>query len=256
MIISFLKNLVELFQPLSLLWLALLAFSLWLWRQQLRKAAKLSLLLWLFMTLSCCVSLGNRLLATLENPWRDISNRWTTLLQVDAIVCLGGGIEPSRQEIIGVNVQDNSDRPTTAIELLRRKHAPRLLIGGGAHRDQPVEAEAVKQWIARWQLTTAEVTSLGVCADTHDEAVKVTALAKAGGWKRIMLVTSAAHMNRAEAVFKKTTGIEVIPVPCAFQTRPRPSQWIHLPEAAEFQDYANWFHETLGWFIYRQRGWI
>ena len=256
MIISFLKSCVELLQPLSLLWIGLLLFAWWLRRQQQPKAAKRCLFLWLFMTVSCCISTGNRVLATLENPWRDITTRWPTLPQADAIVCLGGGIEPSHLEIIGLNMQENSDRPTTAIELLRRGKATRLILGGGGRPGEIAEAEAVKTWILQWQLTQAEVTSLGVCADTHDEAVKVTALAKAGNWKRILLVTSASHMKRASAVFEKTTGIEVVPVPCAFLTKRKPTEWVHLPEPTEFQDFANWFHETMGWFVYKARGWI
>lgn len=256
MIISLLKSSLELLQPLSLLWLGLLAFWFWLRRQQQAKAARHCLILWLFLTASSCLSVGNRVLATLENPWRDIANRWHELPTADAIVCLGGGVEPSRQELIGLNMQENSDRPTTAIELLRQGKAPRLVIGGGGHKGQIAEAEAVKAWIDRWQLTKAEVTSLGVCVDTHDEAVKVAALAKAGNWKRILLVTSASHMKRASAVFIKSTGIEVLPVPCAFQTKLWPSEWVHLPEATEFHDFSNWFHETVGWFVYRRRCWI
>jgi len=58
----------------------------------------------------------------------------------------------------------------TAIELLRRNKAPRLLIGGGGSPQKGYEADAVKTWIAHWQLSTAEVISLGKCLDTHDEA--------------------------------------------------------------------------------------
>lgn len=256
MIITVLKNCVDLLQPLSLIWLGLAVFWIWLRRQQQARAARWCLALWGFMTVSCCLSAGNRVLALLENPWRDIPTRWATLPHSDAIVCLGGGVEPSRQEIIGLNMQENSDRPTTAIELLRQGKATRLVIGGGGRRGEIAEAEAVKSWIERWQLAQGEVISLGVCADTHDEAVKVAALAKAGNWKRILLVTSAAHMTRASAVFRKTTGIEIVPVPCAFLTKRWPSEWLHLPEASEFQDFANWFHETLGWYVYRMRGWI
>ncbi len=257
MVINFLKDCLELLEPLSLLWLGLLAFTLWLRRQKLGRAAKLSLGLWLFLTATSCLSLGDRLLASLENPWRSINTQWASLPSADAIVCLGGGVEASRQELIGLNVQDTSDRPTTAIDLLRQGRAPRLLIGGGASRAGELgEAESVKAWVERWQLSSAEVLSLGVCADTHDEALKVAALAKAQGWKRILLVTSASHMKRAAAVFRQTTGLEVVPVPCAFMTRLKPTHWVHLPSPEEYERFSNWFHETVGWVAYRLRGWI
>lgn len=257
MLLFFLKQVINAMQPLCLLWYGLLAFWIWLRRQpDASKAARWCSLLWGFMTITCCLPVGNRCLASLENGWRGINTLWTSLPQADAIVCLGGGVQPTRQEIIGLNLGESSDRPTTAIELLRQNKAPLLVIGGGDSPGQKVEADAVKDWIERWQLTTAKVESLGICADTHDESQKVAALARSRGWKRILLVTSASHMSRAAAVFRKSTGIEIVPVPCSFITNRWPTDWAHLPDAHEFDAFGNWFHETIGWFSYKLRGWI
>jgi len=256
MLMDVIKKALDLCQPLGLLWIGLFVFWLWLRKQRQPKSARWCLVLWSFMTVTTCLPFGNRLLASKEHPWRDIPAQWYSLPQADVVVCLGGGVQPTRQEMIGLNMQENSDRPMTAVELLRRGRAPLLVIGGGAFPGQRAEAEAVKEWIEHWHLTTATVQSLGVCADTHDESVKVAALAKQHGWKRILLVTSAAHMNRASAVFRKSTGIEVVPVPCAFISTRWPENWVHLPDVGEYESCANWFHETIGWIVYRLRGWI
>lgn len=256
MLVSLLKELIELLQPLPLVWLSLLGFAWWLRRQGLRKPSMVALAIWLFMTITMCFPFGNRCLATIEQPWRSINQQWDSLPKGDAVVLLGGGVQPSIREIIGVNVQESSDRPTTAIELMRRKRAPLLVIGGGAPENHRTEAQAVAEWIESWNLTTAAVMGLGNCADTHDEALKTSELAKKHGWKRILLVTSASHMNRAAAVFRKTTGIEVVPVPCSFITKKNVTQWVQWPETGQLLDYGVWFHEVVGTLAYQLRGWI
>ena len=103
-----------------------------------------------------------------------------------------------------------------------------------------------------------EIIPLPACADTHDEATHVRALATERGWHRILLVTSATHMRRAAALFR-TQGIEAIPVPCNFltnvSTAPGP-QAVCVPSWGGFEKIAVWLHEEVGWLEYRRRGWI
>lgn len=256
MLVTVVKSIIEIFLPLPLLWLALLVFAIWLHRQKLIRPAYVAGIIWLALTATTCFPLGDRFLAHTEQPWRKINEQWDSLPKADAVVQLGGGIMPTVREIVGVNVQENSDRATTAIELMRRHRAPVLVIGGGAPIDQRTEAQAVAEWIESWNLTTAPVWPLGNCADTHDEAVRVAVLAQRHGWKRILLVTSASHMTRASTVFRKTTGLEVVPVPCAFMTKKNVTEWCRLPDPAQMQFFGTWFHEVVGWYAYKVRGWI
>ena len=251
-----LKQALPLLHPLGVVWIGLLLLGVWLVRQNHHRPALLAGGLWLFLTLSTCFPCCGLLLSSLEDPWRGIAGRWDALPAADAIICLGGGAGATSQEIMGVNLMSASDRPATAIELLRRGKAPRLLIGGGGSPGKVLEADAVKAWITLWRLTDAEVVSLGKCLDTHDEAEKVAALAQQHHWKRLLLVTSASHMKRAQAVFQKSTGLEIIAVPCAFESDGAIDEWIFLPTPSELDAFAIWFHEIIGWWAYRARGWI
>lgn len=255
MLVQVVKAIIEIFLPLPLLWVALGTFACWLYRRKQKQAARVAALLWLGLSMTC-LPVGDRFLSHLEDPWRKINVQWDTLPKADAVVLLGGGAMPTVREIIGVNVQESSDRCTTAIELMRRKLAPILVIGGGAPIDQRTESQAIAEWIESWNLITAPVWPLGDCADTHDEALRTSALARKHGWKRILLVTSASHMARASAVFRKTSGIEVVPVPCAFATKKNVTDWCSLPDPAQLQHFSNWFHEVVGWYAYKLRGWI
>lgn len=253
---GFLKQGINLLQPLPLLWIGLLILAASLARRQQWQPFRLAAGLWLFISLTTCLPTCSLLLASIEKPWRSIAGRWDELPVGDAIVCLGGGASVSPLEITGVGMQGASDRPTTAIELLRRNKAPRLLIGGGSDPGETPEADGVKAWFTLWQLSPAEIISLGHCLDTHDEAEKVAALARQHGWKRVLLVTSASHMKRAQAVFQKSIGIEIIAVPCAFEVENPGRDWIFFPSIGELNAFAIWFHEVIGWWAYRARGWI
>lgn len=90
---------------------------------------------------------------------------------------------------------------------------------------------------------------------THDEALKMTALARAHGWRRVALVTSPAHTRRACATFEHA-GLAVVCTPAdardATWGGPRP-----LHSAADrLRVIGTWLYEQLGWFLYRARGWV
>lgn len=238
---------------LGLLWLA------WsLRRPGLRKPLRVTQAILALLVLITCLPTSDRLLAVLENPWRGIVNHWDELPQADVILCLGGGTAWAPQEILGVDMMQASDRPTTAIELLRRGKAPLLMISGGKNPDGgPTEAESVKAWVEHWQLAAAsQVEAFPPCVDTHDEAIRLAEMAKQRGWKKVLLVTSATHMTRAAAVTKKPGEVEIIPVPCAFLTRPQLTDWLHLPDSNGFVGFSIWFHEVVGWWVYKLRGWV
>ena len=86
-------------------------------------------------------------------------------------------------------------------------------------------------------------------------------LVEANEWKSVMLVTSAWHMRRAEAVFQ-STGVRVIPVACdftGFYPSPNSSFFGHcllFPQAGRLDVLRMYLQERIGWLYYRSRGWI
>ena len=75
----------------------------------------------------------------------------------------------------------------------------------------------------------------------------------------IVLVTSASHMRRAEAVFSKT-GLEVIPVGSDFKgiSSSQSDYRIYdiIPGTEGFACLGNYLHEQIGWLYYKLRGWL
>lgn len=252
----------QLLDPLVIIWLTLLCIAVFhVWKRQIKLAVVSgALVLAIFIVGSTPVS--NNLLSTLEQPYFRESLKDVPFC--DAVVVLGGALETHGgfEEPLGFDASDSSDRFLTGIDLIKHGKATNLVLGGGSFgssRNKQSEAKALSTWAESWQLTDAAIHQLGICANTHDEAVQVASLIREFNWKRLILVTSAAHMQRAEAVFK-SSGVDVLPVACDFEGYPHRGsffeRWRILPSSDRFMNMKNYLHEKVGWLYYRSRGWI
>ena len=110
--------------------------------------------------------------------------------------------------------------------------------------------------MADWGLLKeAEVTDLGVCGNTREEAEEFVKLVKERDWDTVYLVTSANHMKRAEAVFL-SAGISVMPVGCDYMGYPYSGRWRLIPSQDRLVGMRTWLYEKVGWTYYRSKGWI
>jgi uncharacterized SAM-binding protein YcdF (DUF218 family) len=254
-----LQQLVYLLEPVGVAWLCLLTLMIWLAIKRQRGPALFAGLAALFVTIIGSSGLPGKLLGSLERPYAGV--KLDVLPTADAIVLLGGGAAPSRFEAQGVHLTLAGDRLVMAHELFRLEKAPVLLLGGNANKLDNVvrfESDIVRDLLTTWGIPADAMIPLGANEDTHDEALKVRALAGERGWHRVLLVTSANHMRRASAVFR-TQGLEVIPVPCNFLTTVAtapPPPGVSVPRYDGFAKVAIWLHEQIGWWEYRRRGWI
>ena len=90
--------------------------------------------------------------------------------------------------------------------------------------------------------------------NTAEEAAAIRQLLPTGA--RILMVTSAFHMRRAQRLFERQ-GLNVLPFPVDFQARGRwagplwrdPTQW--LPSARALDDSSRALRELIGRFLYR-----
>lgn len=246
-------------QPLCLIWLLL---GIWVLRQLWSRrwgVLWMPATSWLMLTVISCTPLASVLLAGLENQNSKV--QLNQLTAADAILCLGGGVEPSLSEPTGFHLKIGADRLSTALMLAAAGKAPLLILGGGGYPHEGrtfSEADAVRDYLADHVSLNIQLHSIGVCSDTHDEALKVAALMKQRGLKRLLLVTSANHMPRALAVFCKTD-VQAVPVPCNYHSSLNhlgDLQWFHWPSYHGFEIFSFWMHEIIGHYVYFWRGWI
>lgn len=254
-----LRQTLALFAPLGLLWAALIVLAALLWRRRWRGFALAVGGLVLGITIIGGTSVPGMMLGALERPYAGVKAE--DLPVADAVVLLGGGAQASRYEVAGVHLSAAGDRLVMAAELLRLGKAPVLVLGGAWGKldgRDAFESHLTKDLLTRWGVPAAAMLPLGASLDTHDEALKVRALAAERGWKRVLLVTSANHMRRAAATFRHL-GIEVTPAPCNFLTSVGTGKvpfFSGVPGSDGFTKVGFWLHEEIGWVEYWRRGWL
>ena len=87
--------------------------------------------------------------------------------------------------------------------------------------------------------------------NSHQNAVYTADMLKKLGINKILLVTSAFHMRRSEALFN-SQGLEVIPAPTDYQRLVGPVTmpgW--LPSVSDLWQSTHALHEILGYWVYR-----
>ncbi|MFA5109824.1 MAG: ElyC/SanA/YdcF family protein [Desulfobaccales bacterium] len=161
------------------------------------------------------------------------------------IVVLGGGhdTDPS----LPVNSQISRaalSRVVEGVRLYRALPGSKLLMSGGVVFD-PVSEAGVMARIA--QILGVKPQDLVLEETSRDTAEEAAIIAKMIGADRVILVTSAAHMPRAMALFEKR-GLNPIPAPTDYLTRSpqglSPGQF--FPGAGGLGQAEAALHEYLG----------
>jgi uncharacterized SAM-binding protein YcdF (DUF218 family) len=168
-----------------------------------------------------------------------------------------------------VEVNEAGDRLLTGLDLLRQGKAPLLVLTGGKVRltaadPAASEARSAATLAAQLGLRPAQMLLLEQPRNTAEEARAVQQLAGQRRWRSVLLVTSATHLPRALATFRRLAEVTVIPVACDFQL-PDQSQRGQLtaasliedllPDAEDLHNSTVALKEHLGLLIYRLRGW-
>jgi uncharacterized SAM-binding protein YcdF (DUF218 family) len=202
--------------------------------------------------------LSTHLLASLEKPYAGTGLE--NAPEADAVVMLGGVLKRSNHGAFGIDLGEGADRAVTAIELLRSGKAKVLVFGGGGGRTRHIgvwqEGPLLELWAKAWGVHPTNTITLPRCANTHEEAVLVRELAQQHHWQRVLLVTSAYHMKRAEGLFRRQ-GISALPVASDFTASSElllDSPLTFVPGSAGFRHLGLYLHEKIGWLYYSFRG--
>ncbi len=135
----------------------------------------------------------------------------TRLPAADVIVVLGGGVRLSGVGPLGATLYPMSlERLAGGAMLVRQTSLP-LLLSGGRLESGPPEADLMQVTLQQTFGLTARFIE-NTSRTTHENARHSAQLLLPRGLKRVLLVTSALHMRRAEAEFK-AAGFTVIPAP-------------------------------------------
>jgi uncharacterized SAM-binding protein YcdF (DUF218 family) len=244
-------------QPLFWVLLLLSAGALAWARRRPRAAQGCSSLALLVLLAACWTSAPEGLLRTLES-------RYPQPAAVDmdrqvGIVLLGGALssaelwEAHRQ--VGLNEQ--AERMTEAVALMRRHPHLRLLFTGGiatVAASGATEAERARSFFEAMGVDPARIVYEDAARNTHENALRSAALPGVDTRRPWLLLTSAFHLPRAMGVFEHA-GWNVTPWPVDYRTTPHDSWFdFSLHQGPGLWSLA--LHEWLGLAAYRLAGWI
>lgn len=169
--------------------------------------------------------------------------------QADAIVVLGGGgaeLDETGEDAHWVRANDV--RAAYAAQLYAERAAPVVIISGVD--DAPI----IRARVVRLGVPASRVITEESSTSTHENARFLEPILHAKGIHAILLVTSAAHMERAAGAISKR-GFSVTMAPAmikgdrrAFRDRWKP-HWQLTSEAGRY------LHEYVGLAAYRLWGW-
>jgi uncharacterized SAM-binding protein YcdF (DUF218 family) len=244
--------------PLALLWLGLCFAGGWLaWKRRWRAVALvggLAAVLFLFGSLPW----PEALVAATEAPYA--GRNVAAAPAADAVVMLGGIHEPSAHDPFGFALGAGSQRLVAAVQAVREGKGTALVLGGsGPLPGKPGQSEATLlcDFVRQWQLCHVEILDLGICQNTHDEAMSLRRLRAERGWKQLTVVTSAHHLRRAEATIRKLNG-PVATIACDFRVygvKQEPWKTFPFPQTQRMRLLQDYLHELVGGWVYHWRGW-
>ena len=195
----------------------------------------------------------------LEYPWKRLD--YSLVDSSDGIVVLSGGgikLPPINKKIIEWN---DPDRFFAGIDLYKANKSNRLIFTGGINpliSGLPPEGDIYIQEALSMGIPKKDLFTTYPVSNTLQEAKAIKKLLNdeiPASQKKVILVTSAFHMNRAKRVFERE-GISVLPYPVDFRSKKifspslrNPLMWI--PNSSSLDKSTSAIREIIGRIIYR-----
>ena len=175
------------------------------------------------------------------------------------IILLGGSVATVRPPRVDFDMSDSIDRVRMAARLqLVGKGSLILVIAGNARWSSTgqSEAQATEVLLGEWGVQPASIVLDDTSRNTRENAVAAAGLIKKWGCGVSLLVTSAAHMPRSVAAFRKV-GVDVFPVSTDVKVTKKSGLTLHdwIPNALSLKMTTNALREQLGRKVYEFRGW-
>lgn len=172
----------------------------------------------------------------------------------DTVIVLSGMIRTIKQNNeIYYEFSDAVDRVFAGIELLKLNKAQKIILTRGKlpwSLGMP-EGEFLAQFVKSQGINKNQVILTEAVQNTNDEAIAVSKILPKNS--KIILVTSAFHMPRAETVFENQN-LKVIPYAVDFRLGEKKMDVLDfLPQANAFKDSSFYFREIIGRAYYSLR---
>jgi len=200
---------------------------------------------------------ANWLYAQLEREHPSVAVE--ALPRADVAIVLGGAIGQPLPPRAVPDASDAVDRVLHAARLFRAGKAKAILVSGGnlpwLSASKP-EAALISDLLVELGVPRSAIVLETESRNTRENALNSAAMISARNWKTALLVTSAAHMPRAVAVFRRA-GIDAIPAVTDIRVTDPLFESVldFLPDVGALARTTDAMKEYLGLLVYRMRGW-
>ena len=210
---------------------------------------KFSLIGLIVLILSSLPIISNKFIAYLEKDYQPIEI--ADVENVDAIVVLSGMIRViGDEENLKYEFTDSVDRFSAGLDLFNNNKSPILILTRGK---MPwsigiAEGEYLKELAIKYGVSEENIILTDEVQNTDQEAKAIKEILTEDA--KIILVTSAFHMPRAEKVFK-AANINLIPFPVDFQnSKSKTTMMDFIPSAGSLFDTSHFVREMIGRLYY------
>jgi len=242
--------------PILLIWIAMGLFFSWYRHPQARNSLKLIIVPYLFLFILSTPYISYLTTGTLE--WRQ--NRLTSRpSDCEAITVLAGGMHRINQEWTGIELAENTlQRCLHAAELYRAGTPCPIIVSGGRvspRNSGPTLASAMGDFLVALGVKKSDILLENKSTTTAENAIEIQKILRSHQITKVLLITSATHLPRAEKCFQKqgihyvSSGAQQRSVGFNFL----PYNW--LPQPDSIQSVERIWHEWLGlaWYWWKGR---
>jgi uncharacterized SAM-binding protein YcdF (DUF218 family) len=237
------------FEPLTWSLAAVAIGALAWWRRRHSLSVVLVLGAVLILALAGCPALAHTLTAALEAEGRSTMQPEP----YDVVVLLGGLAEGSSADVQAVRINGNAERLLATFELLRSGRAARAILSGGTAGAEVPEAQLLSSTLQRWGIEAHRLQLDDTSLNTHQNAVQVASLLRATPAHRVLVVTSAMHVPRAQGCLRKEGVVADV---LAVDHRVGPAPAVYWPRASALDMTTSALREWAGRWLYRVWGYV
>ena len=244
----YLHKIIPLITSPLFLALTLLAISIILRKSKFIKLKNtLFLLSFLILFLFSNSLISNKLVKYIEEPYHPV--KLSEVPASDFIVVLSGMVHEVKDNVYEWS---DPDRFFAGIKLLNANKGKKIIYTGGLlpwEKKKNTEGELLKNKSIEFGVNENDILTTKKVQNTYEEANAIFYLINKKS--KIILVTSAFHMNRAEFLFKKH-GFKVFPYPVDFQFKNNKITILDfIPSAGSLSRSSFVIREVLGRMYYR-----
>lgn len=177
--------------------------------------------------------------------------------RADAILVLGGALQPLLEGDVTPRLNRGSDRVWVAARLYRAGCAARIVVSAGGVMGPPLrapETEAIAGFLVDLGVPVSALVLEAESRNTRGNAAFSRLLLAPMGIDQVLLVTSAWHLRRAVPLFERE-GFEVFPVGADYRSVSRcRGIWCWIPDAGALdasslavKEYLGYVVQGIGW---------